>query len=155
MKNYKVRVLYVQFVDQLRSNMDVIKYSELPEDIRRELYKYHHNYDETFEEFDSDIAECTTNGDLENFAEYVKEWGECEETVSGGYIISDYVLDTENYRFTVQGSQYIKDHGLCDFELNELVNVIPLSEIEEMITITKKEYDRLLEIESQFNKLSS
>lgn len=127
--------------------MEITLYSELSNKLKMELYTVA-DTDETYEEFDESMNSCfSEEGDFENFAEYIREWGDSDDAfLEGSYLVTTFNLYTKNHRFTTKTRRYMKDHCFCDPDFDETVTIEPLSEL----TFD----DRFVEIAEEFFRYS-
>lgn len=122
-------------------------FNDLPEELQLDLYKGESMTFDKFKEVVVDEYEC--------LGDYLRECSSiCGNTeFDGDDMVTEYRIDTDEYRYYTYGREYVKDSCICEMQMDdvEVIRLIDIIEPEEMITITKSEYDKLLKIEQQWN----
>ena len=74
----------------------------------------------SIEEFDVD----TPIEDMDELIDMIQECGERESGKDSFYINTDWTLDIGDWKFIASGSEYLKDHCICDMEMSDSIEVI-------------------------------
>ena len=62
--------------------------------------------------------------DMDELIDMIRECGESESDKDSFYINTDWTLDIGDWKFIASGSEYLKDHCICDMEMSDSIEVI-------------------------------
>ena len=120
--------------------MIVEKIEQVPEAAMQALMKYF------LEEFDnSDPIE-----NMDELISSIQDAGESNERKEYWDIVTEYILNIGDWKFIASGSQYLKDHCICDMEMSDVVEIIDV--VSEKLDKKKKKEIKAIENKSKWIK---
>ena len=111
---HSTKVLSYDFLIIKIIKMLIEKIKQVPQAALDALVKY------SIEEFDVD----TPIEDMDELIDMIIECGKRKSGKDSYYINTDWTLDIGDWKFIASGSEYLKDHCICDMEMSDSIEVI-------------------------------